>query len=149
MLGKMRYIQSCYVQQFVSTCKYNLTSLRKFYCPTGMSGQQINVGNVVLVHDDCPLTNWMMAVVEGFMTGSDGLACSVSMQTINGVTNHAKFYSLKKILVVLLQMVEETVDRLDCPLTTKCPHHKDQHAGQQLAEWTKIICAHPVNVRDC
>ena len=45
------------------------------------------------------------------MTGIDGLACSVSMQTINGVTNHAKFYSLKKILVVLLQMMEG-VERL-------------------------------------
>ena len=36
-----------------------------------------------------------MVVVEGLMTGSDGLACSVSIQTINRVTNHAKFYSLK------------------------------------------------------
>ena len=61
----MRYIQSCYVQQFVSTCKYNLTSVREF---TGMSGQQINAGDVVLVHQ---LINWMMVVVEGLMTGSD------------------------------------------------------------------------------
>ena len=91
----MKYIQSCYVQQFVSTYKYNLTSLRKFYCPTGMSGQQINIGNVVLVHDDCQLISWKMAVVEGLITGSDGLVCSVSIQTINGVTNHV---SSKQIL---------------------------------------------------
>ena len=78
MLGKMRYIQSCYVQQFVSTCKYNLTSLRKYYCPIGMSGQHINIGDVVLVHDDCQLINWKMVVMEGLVTGSDrwtGLFC--------------------------------------------------------------------------
>ena len=45
--------------------------------------------------------------------------------------------------------VEEIVANLDCPLTNKCSHHNaDRHAGQQLAEWTKIICAHPVDVRD-
>ena len=66
-----------------------LTSLRKYYCPTGMSGQQINVGDIVLVHNDGQLINWLMAVVEGIMTGSEGLACSVSIQTLNGVTKHA------------------------------------------------------------
>ena len=60
-----------------------------------MCGQQINVGDVVLVHNDCQLINWKMAVVEGLITGSDGLACSVSIQTINGVTNHV---SSKQIL---------------------------------------------------
>ena len=49
----------------MSTCKYNLTFVREF---TGMSGQQINAGDVVLVHQ---LINWMMVVVEGLMTGSD------------------------------------------------------------------------------
>ena len=95
-----------------------------------MSGQQINVGDVVIVHDDCPLY---------------------------GVTNHASSKQiihssyLKKVSVLLLKIegVEEIVDNLDCPLTTKCSHHNaDQHAGQQLAEWTKIICVHPVDVRD-
>ena len=47
-----------------------------------MSGQQINVGDVVLVHDDCPLINWKMAVVEGIMTGSDGLACSQNKENM-------------------------------------------------------------------
>ena len=97
-----------------------------------------------------------MAVVEGIMTGSDGLACSQN-KTKYGVTNHASSKNiihssyLKKISVLLLMMegVEETVDNLDCPLTNKYLHHNaDQHAGQQLAEWTKIICAHPVDVRD-
>ena len=79
----------------MSTCKYNLISLREFYCPIGMSDQQINVGDVVLVHDVCQLINWKMAVVEGLITGNDGLVCSVSIQTINGVTNHV---SSKQIL---------------------------------------------------
>ena len=50
----------------------------------------------------------------------------------------------------MMEGVEETVDNLDCLLTNKCSHHNaDKHAGQQLAEWTKIICAHPVEVKDC
>ena len=64
-----------------------------------MSGQQINVGDVVLVHDNCQLINWMMVVVEGFMTSSDGLACSVRIQIINGVTNHA---SIKRVYLLKL-----------------------------------------------
>ena len=40
----------------------------------------------------------------------------------------------------MMEGVEETVDNLDCLLTNKCSHHNaDKHAGQQLAEWTKII----------
>ena len=48
----------------------------------------------------------------------------------------------------MIEGVEETVDNLHCPLTNKCSHHNaDQHVRQQLAEWTEIICAQPVDVK--
>ena len=81
-------IQSILLQHFVSRWKHEyLTSLREFYRPSGTSGQRINVGDVVLVHDDCPRINWKMAVVEGLVKGGDGLVRSVNIRTKNGATN--------------------------------------------------------------
>ena len=48
---------------------------------SGTSGQQINVGDVVLVHDDYLQIIWKMAVVESLVKGSDGLVRSVNIRT--------------------------------------------------------------------
>ena len=57
-------IQSILLQHFATRWKHEyLTSLTEFYRPNGRGGQQMKVGDVVLVHDDGPRINWKMAVV--------------------------------------------------------------------------------------
>ena len=67
-------VQSILLQHFMSRWKYEyLTSLRESYHPSRTSGQQVNVGDVMLVHDDCPRINWKIAIVKNLVKGNDGL----------------------------------------------------------------------------
>ena len=91
-------VQSILLQHFMSKWKHEyLTSLREFYRPSRTSGQQVNVGDIVLLHDDCPWINWKMAVVKNLVKGNDGLVRSVNIWTKNGVTNRpvSKLYPLE------------------------------------------------------
>ena len=147
-------IPSILLQHFVSRWKHEyLTSLREFYHPSGTSGQRINVGDVVLLHDDCPRISWKMAVVEGLVKGGDGLVRSVNIQTKNGATNQpvSKLYPLE--LSEHVSNASEysgsqehctTANRSDVSSTNHRPHRSAaQRARQRLAEWTEIICAPP------
>ena len=90
--------QSILLQYFMLRWKHEyLTSLREFYRPSRTSSQQVNVGDIMLVHDDCPRINWKMAIVKNLVKGNDGLVCSVNIRTNNGVTNRpvSKLYPLE------------------------------------------------------
>ena len=51
-----------------------LTSLREFHKTTrGTMSQKVNVGDIVLVHDDTPRVNWKLAVIQQVIKGKDGL----------------------------------------------------------------------------
>ena len=50
-----------------------LTSLREFHKTTGNNIQKVQIGDVVLVHDDTPRIRWNLAVIEDIIKGSDGL----------------------------------------------------------------------------
>ena len=74
-----------------------LTSLREFHRTTGKNKQTINIGDVVLVHDDKPRIKWKLAVIENLTEGKDGYVRSADIRTTNGKTNRpiAKLYPLE------------------------------------------------------
>jgi len=49
------------------------------------------------MHDDGTCPNWKLAVVEGLVKGNDGIVCSATIHTQNGITNRPvlKLYSLE------------------------------------------------------
>lgn len=152
-------VQSILLQHFVSRWKHEyLTSLREFYRPSRTGGQQVHVGDVVLVHDDCPRTNWRMAVVENLIKGNDGLVRSVSIRTKNGVTNRpvSKLYPLElsEDVNTASQGTEGREDdantnSLDVSSKNDRPHRNAaERARQRLSEWTEIIRAPPEDVGD-
>ena len=131
-----------------------LTSLREFYRPSRTGGQQVNVGDVVLVHDDCPRINWKMAVVENLVKGNDGLVRSVSIRTKNGATNRpvSKLYPLElSDASTATQGVGGREDYTTGISSTSDRPHRNaaQRARQRLAKWTEIIRAPPEDVGDC
>ena len=64
-----------------------LTALRETHKTTGNNEQQVNVGDVVLVHDDSARVNWKLVVIESLNKGADGLVHSASICTVTGRTN--------------------------------------------------------------
>ena len=74
-----------------------LTSLREFHRTTGRNDQNVNVGDVVLVHDDTPRLHWKLAVIKEVVKGKDGLIRSAVIRTTNGVTNRpiTKLYPME------------------------------------------------------
>ena len=90
--------QSSLLEHF--TNRWRQEYLREFYCPSGRGGQQIKIGDVVLVHDDCVRVNWKLAVIEGLVEGNDGLVRSATIRTRNGVTNRPvlKLYPVHQLL---------------------------------------------------
>ena len=134
-----------------------LTSLREFYRPTGRGGQQIKVGDVVLVHDDGPRINWKMAVVESLATGKDGQVRSANVRTKSGMTNRpvVKLFPLEVCDARVIGVENNKGDQedhntaeagksLDNPTTEQRPQrHAAQRARNRLAEWAQIIRAPP------
>ena len=41
-----------------------MTALRETHKTTGNNKKQVNIGDVVLVHDDSTRVNWKLAVIE-------------------------------------------------------------------------------------
>ena len=64
-----------------------LTSLQEYHRTTGTNQQKVKIGDVVLVHDDTPLINWKLAVVEELIVGNDGLVRAAHIRTAQGRTN--------------------------------------------------------------
>ena len=56
-----------------------LTALRELYKAQGSCTlQTINVGDVVLIHDDSSRSTWRMAVIKGLIKGNDGYVQAAS-----------------------------------------------------------------------
>ena len=74
-----------------------LTSLREFHRTTGRNDKNVNVGDVVLVHDDTPWLPWKIAVIKEVVKRKDGLIKSTLICTTNGVKNHhiTKLYPME------------------------------------------------------
>ena len=74
-----------------------LTSPREFHKTTGNNTQRVQIGDVVLIHDDTPRINWQLAVIEDVIKGSDGLIRAVNIRTKSGRINRpiARLYPLE------------------------------------------------------
>jgi len=65
-----------------------LTALREFYKVKGTDAPQtIKTGDVVLIHDDSPRTNWKMAVIQRLIKGNDGYVRAAEIRANTGRTN--------------------------------------------------------------
>ena len=79
---------SALLSQFWSRWRHEyLTSLREHHRASGNNAQQIQQGDVVLVHDDAPRISWKLAVVEELLRGNDGLVRAANIRTAQGKTN--------------------------------------------------------------
>ncbi|XP_065886661.1 uncharacterized protein [Dysidea avara] len=152
------------LDRFTNQWKHEcLTSLREFYCPTGRGGQQIKIGDVVLVHDDCPHIDWKLAVTEGLTTGNDGMVHLANIRTKNGVTNRpvTKLYPLKVTSdagSIQDQMTDvhdnddqgdKTVSDSGAQVDARPRRKAAEQARQQITEWVECIRGPPEDVGDC
>jgi hypothetical protein len=88
-------IQKCFWRQWRD--QY-LTALREQHQPFADNQQQlVQVGDVVLVHDDCNRINWKLAIVENVIRSKDGAIRTAEIRTAQGKTNRpvTKLYPLE------------------------------------------------------
>ena len=64
-----------------------LTALRETHKTTGNNKQQVNISDIVLVHDDSARVNWKLAIIESVNKGRDCLTRSANIRTATGRTN--------------------------------------------------------------
>ena len=74
-----------------------LTSLREFHKASGMNMQNVEVGDVVLIHDDGPRLQWRLGIVDSLLQGNDGLVRAVNVRTNNRITSRpiSRLYPLE------------------------------------------------------
>ena len=131
-----------------------LTSLREFHQTTGKNKQTINIGDVVLVHDDKPRIKWKLAVIENLTEGKDGYVRSADIRTTNGKTNRpiAKLYPLEVRATTAAEYpieIEQPVTPIENTreLQTKRPvRMAARNALRRIANWTKVLKAAPEDV---
>jgi len=151
--------QSILLEHFTNRWRHEyLTSLREFYRPSGRGGQRIRVGDIVLVHGDCPRINWKLAVIEGVTTGNDGMVRSANIRTKNGVTNRPvrKLYPLEVATddggIVRDQMTDARDGSDNAELDNgvqgdvRPRRIAAEQARQRILEWTESIRAPPEDV---
>ena len=98
-LSKKAKSQALLIQHFWSRWKKEyLTSLRETYITSGESNKEkIKVGDVIIVHDDCPRLKRHLAVVQELQRGSNNFVRSAVIHTDKGITNWpiSKLYPLE------------------------------------------------------
>ena len=89
--SQIRYrakVHAVIIKQFWNRWRHEyLTALRETHRITGNNKQCVNVGDIVLVHDDTVRVNWKLAIIESGNKGKDGLIRSANIRTANGRTN--------------------------------------------------------------
>ena len=109
----------------------------------------INIGDVVLVHDDKPRIKWKLAVIENLTEGKDGHVRSTDIRTANGKTNRpiAKLYPLEVRAITTTEYPienEQPVTPIENTreLQTERPFRMaGRNALQRIANWTKVLKA--------
>jgi len=146
--------QAILLQHFAKRWRHEyLTSLREFHRPSNKGGQQVKIGDVVLVHDDCPRINWKMAVIESVVTGNDGGVRSANIRTRSGVTNRpvTKLYPLEVTDSDDIELIrDETANKDSCDSVPSIRPQRGaaQRARKQIADWVECIQAPPEDVED-
>ena len=98
-LSKKAKAQALLIQHFWGRWrKEYLTSLSETHTTSGGSSKEtIKVGDIVIIHDDCPRLKWRLAVVQELQRGRDDLVRSAVIRTEKGITNRpiSKLYLLE------------------------------------------------------
>jgi hypothetical protein len=96
---KRYHVISQVLQHFWLRWKHEyLTALRERSLSNGCDTQQhIKVGNVVLIHEDCPRIKWKLGYITSLHHSVDGRIRSVDIKTVYGQTNRPinKLYPLE------------------------------------------------------
>ena len=128
-------------------------ALREFHKTTGSNSQRIKIGEVVLIHDDGPRIRWRLGVVNGLITGNDGLVRTAYVRTSTHVTNRpiTRLYPLEVSAPTELgtalpeSQTDTTVDddseRIPQDVeSVKLPKRAAaRRAMAQLSEWTREL----------
>ena len=152
--------QSLLLQHFQSRWRREyLTSLREYHRSVGSSNKQvIKIGDVVIIHDDAPRAQWRLAIVEGLMVGSDGLARAAEIRTAGGRTNRP----IARLIPLEVNVNDEAQD--EQPEPTRAIHDNGSNsdnnspverptrqatimARNRLKQWAEMIAA-PEDVMD-
>ena len=98
-LSKKAKVQALLIQHFWGRWrKEYLTFLRETHTTSGGSSKEtIKVGDIVIIHDDCPRLKWRLAVVQELQQRRDDLVRSAVIRTDKGITNRliSKLYPLE------------------------------------------------------
>lgn len=157
--SQIRYrarVHAVIIKQFWNRWRHEyLTALRETHKTTGNNKQHVNVGDIVLVHDDSARVNWKLAIIESVNKGKDGLIRSANIRTANGRTNRpiARLYPLE------VTATEETArpprvetsetSSEDCPVPSDRPVREAAKRGKErMKEWVTSLCAPPEDVTD-
>ena len=152
--------QSQLIQHFQSRWrKEYLTSLHEYHKTSGKTKQEIQVGDVVIIHDDTPRTTWKLAVVEKLITGLDGITRAAEIRTANGKINRPitrlfplevkEVESSKEVQQVQqVQPPEADVNTENTMLRDRPTREATVAARKRLKQWADIIRTLPEDVAD-
>ena len=132
-----------------------LTSLREFHKASGMNMQNVEVGDMVLIHDDGPRLQWRLGIVDSLLQGNDGLVRAVNVRTNNRITSRpiSRLYPLEVSL--------PSDNQTECSNSTEIATNstKDEtgdrpqwaaakRARARLLEWTTRLTRPPEDVEN-
>lgn len=165
-------LQALTLKHFRSRWQHEyLTSLREFHRATGNNQQKIKVGDIVLVHDDTNRINWKLAVIEGLITGNDGLTRAADIRTATGKTNRpiTKLYPLELSSANTETTIPDPPSKGQATVNENKSESKENHvdtsttathsggrtqrdaakkARKQMAEWMKVLGGPPEDVEN-
>ena len=137
-LSKKAKAQALLIQHFWSRWRREyLTSLRETHTTSGESNKEtIKVGDVVIVHDDCPRLKWRLAVVQELQRGNDNFVRSAVIRTDKGITNRpiSKLYPLEVNVGKTVQNSESenATDNNSHTSNTPLPQSNDHESQSSL-----------------
>ena len=129
-----------------------LTSLREYHRSSGQNSQHINIGDVVLVHDEGPRVKWRLAVITKLIVGGDGLIRAAEIRTSTGTTNRpiAKLFPLEiSSKTDFVQCAPETQgsSAKETPGSSTRPLRQSaRKATERMSGWTETLRAPPEDV---
>ena len=146
-------------------CHEYLTSLREFHRTSGRNQQNVQKGDVVIIHDDVPRVTWRLAVIKDLIVGGDGLVRAATIRTANRTTTRpiTKLYPLELnegrtldsriIQDESVPAAEGHTNATPPPLnsttaTTRPQRSAARRANNLMREWTSVLSGPPEDVTE-
>jgi len=134
-----------------------LTSLREFHKTSGMNIQNVQIGDVVLIHDDGPRLHWRLGVIDSLIQGNDGFVRSANVRTSNRVTSRpiSRLYPLEISHPPTDHdnskqdsLTEPVIHNNDSEISNRPRREAAKKARTRLLEWTAQLSAPPEDVEN-